>query len=77
MEPDVPDIHVERDAGDGRRDRRMRYDHDGLDLLGNGAQRRIAGLSADFSGAGIDCEDVVPGLCEPAKYGVRGRITRP
>jgi len=74
MEPDVPDVQVERGAGNGRRDRRMRNDHDGLDLLGNGAQRRIAGLSADFSGAGIDCEDVVTGRCEPAKYRVRGSI---
>ena len=72
MKPDVSDAHVERRARDGRRDRRMRCDHDCLDLLWSGGQRRIAGLPADFSGARIDGEDIVSGLCEPAKYRVRG-----
>jgi hypothetical protein len=52
----------------------MRCDHDGLDRLGKRGQRRIAGLPADFGGAGIDGEDIVPGLCKPAKYRVRGSI---
>ena len=74
MEPDVSDIHVERHARDGHRDRRMRCDHDCLDLLGNCGQRRIAALPVDFGGVRIDCEDIVPSLCEPAKYRVRGSV---
>jgi hypothetical protein len=74
VEPDVSDVPVERLPRDGRRDRRVRRDHDCVDLLGDGGKGRIAGLPADLGGAWIDREDIMPSVCESAKYGVRGSV---
>lgn len=73
----MSDVPVEGLARDGRRDRRMRHDHDCVDLLGDGGEGRIAGLPVDFNGAWIDREDIVPSVRETAKYRVRRSVARP
>lgn len=77
MEPDMSDVPVECLARDSRRDRRMRHDHDCVDLLGDSGEGRIARLSVNFSGAWIDREHIVPGLRKAAKDRVRGSVARP
>ena len=77
MKPEMSDVPVERLARDRGRDRRMRDDHDCLDLLREGGQGRIARSPADFRGVRVDREDIVPGLREAAKYRVRGSVAGP